>query len=882
MNRGDGPRQFELQWFDSSWNRLREGVESRVALALNEERDLEFRADITTLSWQLQLLGDRLGKLLAVVFGTTRIRGPGNFRGYFLTGRGGEKPSEDLLGDYLCQRYHFTGIRPRAPVSNSLPLFSSGLVSGVLLPEAGVAGRNHRRVWQWRTLMGVWAAGCLAMLLLMVTWLYQNQRYLYERGELAVSALNQMHSPIPDGLVPGIRWMANLQNILEQYRHPLPWYVSPWFMHHGPGKQLESLWQARLTQVVRPRLQRWLTARVIEDSGTGRPDRLVTYLQLYLALTGQKSLHPTRPGLQLVIRNLLTEKNYGMEAELMTQLEAMLANPGTPAERNSEFMDRIRNRWESLGDGAVYIINMSNLLGFTRVPMSSIFNQDVLNTFEADPELVKDGFPSMYTARAAAQMQISSEDPAIKVYMAVRQALFHPQFPDVTKAEKLAVIRNIQEVYFLRYTRFWQEFLGSLKLQPINSREQLLALLMGLSTSGESPLESLIKTVVANTRLNLQTAAGQPAAVELLAGSKAAAKNKVVAEAGSHLPQTDNIIHADDLAQEMARRFSDYSRLIDDKGKGGSLIGRLEQQMGQFTGAVQPALVGAGAGSGALKLLASASEDDLKSLPWPAGIIETFPETPRRLMHKVLEVSAQTLFQGATTRLDYLWRRDIAPLWRNSLQGYYPFNSQGQDADPAIVERFFASGGVIDQFVNQNLKPFVERHTGNDGEVVFLPKEVLGQKLPMSDEFWQQLSQVNTVRKVLFSGRDRLGISLPVQVVTMSPQITMLRLDSDSGVLTNRHDPAIWQTFVWQGNNPDIPLTLSLFNGDLLLAEQTWHGIWRWFRWLDAGGGTEVSRGLYRMTFRQRDYRVEFRVRTDTPRLPGRILVSLQLPERML
>ena len=127
-----------------------------------------------------------------------------------------------------------------------------------------------------------------------------------------------------------------------------------------------------------------------------------------------------------------------------------------------------------------------------------------------------------------------------------------------------------------------------------------------------------------------------------------------------------------------------------------------------------------------------------------------------------------------------------------------------------------------------------------------------------------------------------MELKIEIRIAAMSPGVTQLRLDSDSGVLIGRHGPSLWQTFHWTGNSPDVPLVQSLFNDELLVVEDSWQGPWRWFRWLESGRVTPVGHGEFRVDIHQRQYQSEFFVRPPGQRMPAEVFGRLRLPEHLL
>ncbi len=901
---------FRQEWFEKSWSRLRVAIERRITLALNEETEARHRGDIITLSWQLRCLGPNLLEVLGTVFSRHPLGLSLHLRGYFLTGRGGDNPTEDPLVRYLNGHYGFVGAEVPLPVATaSTALFSKGLVPGVLLPEISLAGRNIRRVWWWRLGYSGWLAFCILLVALTGLWTFENLKYVQERGYTLRDTWNRVRAEPPnnDDLLSTIRWMGTLHTMIESYRHPVPWYISSWFINHGQGKALYHHWLHELNEKLRPKLLEWLASSVEKDLGQNRPDRLVTSIQFYLALTGQKSLSPNEASRQRLVGLVLGEEHPRLEDALYEQLSVLIQHPGMVAERNTVFMDLLHKRWQKLGSGDVFLQNIAGLKGLVHIPVTRFFSPNFLSTFTLSEDLEKKGVPLLYTARGAGQMDLKPDDETLRIYLAIRQAIFHPQLTDISAAEKRQALQTIWDSYFLNYRTFWQQFLSSLSLRPLKSPEQLVQLLNRLGSPGDSPLETLVTLVVTNTRLGHTqtsqsespsgssshasqasvTATSQVKAVEAQATSanlkkEAASPKTTLAKLFKKKPEA----HRDtqlpvSQVEDLANRFGEYAQLNQSTGKEPALLDTLTHQLHTLTIQVNPALTGEKADDLAFQLMNAAATGKGTGITWPQALSDRLPEVPVRLMTDIHNTLIHFLLDGAARQINKVWQRDVFPVWENSLSSRYPFNSRGQDADPSRVESFFATDGVFDQFTVSCLKPFSNLRRDSQGQLLLEKKSVEGEFLPLQAGFWQQVRGVSYLRELLFDSHHRLSMTLQLKASAMSPRATLLRLESDSGVLTSRHGPAQWHTLQSTGASAGNPLTLSLLSDDLVLAEQHWSGPWRWLRWLEAGKMTPVSDGVFKVDYTLRDYQAEFMVRPPGSHWPQSLLGQLRLPESL-
>ena len=144
------------------------------------------------------------------------------------------------------------------------------------------------------------------------------------------------------------------------------------------------------------------------------------------------------------------------------------------------------------------------------------------------------------------------------------------------------------------------------------------------------------------------------------------------------------------------------------------------------------------------------------------------------------------------------------------------------------------------------------------------------------------MSLVAEIRKVLFAKDNQVSIDMALRIVTMSPEVTRIRLESDSGVLTGMHGPSLWQNFHWDATGTsDSLVALSYYSDDLLLAEQEWKGPWRWMRMMHAGASRTLDFGELELKYQAREYQVEMVARLPGASRVGLLFDQLQLPDQL-
>ena len=172
------------------------------------------------------------------------------------------------------------------------------------------------------------------------------------------------------------------------------------------------------------------------------------------------------------------------------------------------------------------------------------------------------------------------------------------------------------------------------------------------------------------------------------------------------------------------------------------------------------------------------------------------------------------------------WRRHVFPEYQRAVLNRYPFNSKTKD-EVAIsdFDRFFATHGILNTFVSQYIKPFL-----NTSNPDWSLQEADGLVLPISNDTIRQLIRANVITAMFFpSGRESSHIEFSLQKMNLDPVIAKLELSVGGTRLkdTQTHESVV--DFEWPESNAELILH-SIEGRQYTLAEE---GPWAFFRLLE-------------------------------------------------
>ncbi|MFL6645619.1 MAG: type VI secretion IcmF C-terminal domain-containing protein, partial [Paraburkholderia fungorum] len=184
-------------------------------------------------------------------------------------------------------------------------------------------------------------------------------------------------------------------------------------------------------------------------------------------------------------------------------------------------------------------------------------------------------------------------------------------------------------------------------------------------------------------------------------------------------------------------------------------------------------------------------------------------------------------------RLSSLWVANVASFCHQAIDGRYPLV---RSASNAVTQddfgRVFAPGGLIDDFFQHNLMPYVDmsktrwswRPFGNVS--LGIPEDVLTQ--------FQRAAQI---RDAFFSGGGKMASArFELKPVTMDAAVTQFTLDIDGQTLTYGHGPTRSTAFQWPNGKVSSSVRVDYAPpGAGGSSGYSTDGPWAWFRMIDKG-----------------------------------------------
>ncbi len=710
-----------LAGFAAEFGALEQRLNDRLVDRLQQERDPHKRALIYGFPQQFGSLKELLGGFLGSVFTASRFHETPMLRGvYFTSGTQEGSPIDRVMGA-LARRFGMERRVLPPQASSGRSYFLTRLLKEVVFAEQGLAGTNlkwerHRALLKW----GGYALLALVTVGLTAAWFvsYRNNGAYVAAVEAKVAAVQKQVEALPTAatgdvasLLPVLQSVQELSLAAEvgAGREPMSMGFGL-FQGDKLAAAANNVYRRLLNEVF---LQR-LVFRLEEQLRGGSRDNLeLLYEGLKAYLMLHQPEHFDADALKAWISadwesNLPRDVGVDSRRALEGHLDALFArgavSPPLPADAGLiqatrtqlatlPLPQRVYSRLKRQGVGAdIPEFTIANAGG----PSTSL----VFARASGDP-LTK-GVPGLFTYngyhkafRGAAEkvtLQLAQEEPWVMGITDRQQSRF------TDPAGLLRLIDEVRRLYLDDYARIWEKYVGDIRLLSSGSLQKSIEMARILSAI-DSPMPPLVRAIVRETTL----------------GEKQEDAKTVVDKASDKVKESrEGLLKMFGAGAQpgAATPTRGIESIVNDRFDGLRRMARSPVQG-------QPAPI-----DESLKLvndlytLLTATETAVKggAAP-PQSDVPTrikaeaarMPE-PLRSMLQTLSLAGSSQALGATrSNLSAGLTAAIGEFCPQAINGRYPFvRSSNRDVTQEDFGRLFAPGGLIDDFFQKNLLPYVE------------------------------------------------------------------------------------------------------------------------------------------------------------------------------
>jgi type VI secretion system protein ImpL len=245
------------------------------------------------------------------------------------------------------------------------------------------------------------------------------------------------------------------------------------------------------------------------------------------------------------------------------------------------------------------------------------------------------------------------------------------------------------------------------------------------------------------------------------------------------------------------------------------------------------------------------------------------PEPLRTLMLTLSATSAGQALGSVRTHLSGELNTSVGVFCQQAITGRYPFvRSSARDVTPEDFARMFAPGGLMDQFFQSKLMPYVDIST-RPWSFRRIGEASMGTGSGALIEF--QRAQV--LRDVFFRGNNLPSLRIEFKPLEMDASITQFILDIDGQLVKYSHGPTLPMSIQWPGprgsNQVRLQVQPSTASGT---SGKVFEGPWALFRMFDRLSIEPAGQPeRFNITFDVDGRKARFEVRASSVQNPFRL-----------
>ncbi len=228
-------------------------------------------------------------------------------------------------------------------------------------------------------------------------------------------------------------------------------------------------------------------------------------------------------------------------------------------------------------------------------------------------------------------------------------------------------------------------------------------------------------------------------------------------------------------------------------------------------------------------------------------------------LNELADHSWSVILQGTKAHLDSAWNQQVYAVYARTLGSRYPLRKVRAEATVDDFNQFLAPGGVEAAFVQENVKPFLDRN--------WVPKPLDGQSVAFTKSSLGQLRGADTLRLALFRSGDVPGYDFSLKPLSLDTAVGKFELQLGEQRFAYTHGPKLNKRASWRSAR-DTNIRILFEDLNQTLHRETYIGVWAWYRLLDDANIRKVGNTTYRATFNKNGRKAQYQL-TAASRISG-------------
>jgi type VI secretion system protein ImpL len=832
--------------FDDLLNRINAHLPRR----LQEERDLARRTLIFGFPQRMALLRESALSFLQECYGANRYQSAPYLRGvYFTSGTQEGTPIDRLMG-MLAHTFKLDRFSVPLLSGKGKSYFITRLLKDVIFEEALLVGVNPR-LERLQTLMrqGIYVGSLAFIILMSGLWLTS-----YNKNQSALAELNQKIQQYDTVAATTPNWQTDfsallkrmnaMQAITQVYSDDVPWLMT-FGLYQGDKLQpviletYHTLLQKQFLPLIKTRLEQRIREKM------NNPDMLYSLLEVYLMLGDSKHFkaESVNPWVKVDWETTYATDTE-TQAKLFEHLDALLALPPEKQVLDDRLIAAARGILNQIPVAQQVYMRIKNdalqnktqdfkLLDALGINADRVFStKNGTLAAQTIPYLFTyDGFYSFFLKQSKDQAEESVTGSWV---------LGETAKTDLVDSDKLQ--EAIRDYYYQDYIQYWDGLLANLKIKAVGNAQQSVEVLE-FASAPDSPLRKLLETLNKETALTVKPPSPEDAANKLQSAGVVAPVDsrtaKLLAAAKSEVLGQP----AKPLGTDVEAHYKDLTVLV--KGTAPVPLERTMEILKQLYVHVINLSGTSNVGGEAIKIAAQGGGGD------PVAQMKAesahLPEPLKSMTQTLAAGNQEIILDSSKSQLGRLWQSEVMPLYSSGIQGRYPFaRASTKEVTLEDFSRFFAQGGIVDMFFNNNLKTFVDT-SGKNWRMITQNN----QAIAVSPAVLNQLQAASKIRQLFFAGGGTTpSVKFNLKPLSLDPNATAfwLNIEGQQSKL-GAMEMGKSAPFAWPGTDGSRLVSFGFDTKDGKKLHKEVEGQWAWFRVLDMARIQKIDQTKYLLTF---------------------------------
>lgn len=822
-----------LEQFSHGYEELVDRLIQRRLKKMQEERDIQRRAQVFDFPQQMRLLKPIANQFLQAIFTVNRYEEPFILRGVYFTSGTQEGTPIDRVMAALASTFRLD--RQAAPLlsGRGKSFFLGKLLQQVVFPEAELVGVDPRIERRFRLLnIAAYATTFAVVAIAVVAWFVsftsnkmaladvQSQIELY-KAPVAMPTDSRGNFVM---LLPKLNALLEVKNIYQK---------TGWSSTFGlyQGDKVEGGMSVSYERMLREGYAIAITQRLKErmQGEEGRNlDVLYQLLRVYLMFAEPQRMDAkvAQPWIKLDWeRQFATDPES--QAKLQAHLEQLLALQLDPVPIDDGFVAAVRNKLTQLPQvNQVYSRFKSEALLDHEHDISLAAqlapNGGRIYTTTSGKDLDSVLVPGLFTNYGYAELFLKNGMAQIKDVSEQNWVLGTQGGTSLVEIDRL--YGDFKRLYLADYQKTWEDMLKTVKLRTPQGNTQLVDML-DLMSRPDSPLKLLLELVEKHTSLNKIAGGVADALAKTQAGAALANPDAATQKLLAVSQQTVGGVDAVKLLESSFEPYNQQVRAVADRPApiAATLVSLKNlhdylMQIGSAPNSGDQAVKEIGRSGGGIDPL-QAAKMEFARLPGPMA----------EALNGLTSSGSQQIKSDAKGQLNGLLKTSVELPCKTALSSRYPFTRNSpQDVLMADFAKVFAANGIMDQFFNGNLKAFVDTTTVQWSE--FSSDKALG----LSAATIRQFQLAAKIRDAFFAaGGAAPQAQFELKPVALDTRVGTFRLNIEGQELVYRHGPEQLTKFQWPGMNSSAGVRVVFEALDGGQVSRSKDGAWALFRLFD-------------------------------------------------